>query len=90
MLGAVSVAAVSIPQGNREEESTNTAEQTEEETRKLRPKVSRVWEHFTENKPVKHVKCNLCEAQLSFHGSTTVTHEHLKRRQKKKNANNQF
>lgn len=56
------------------------AEQTDEEAWKLQPKVTKVWEHFTEKKPAKHVKWKLCEAQLSFHGSTTVMHEHLKRR----------
>ncbi|XP_061578646.1 zinc finger BED domain-containing protein 4-like isoform X2 [Cololabis saira] len=56
------------------------AGRTEDDAQKLRPKTSTVWEHFNENKPTKQVKCKLCDAQLSYHGSTTAMHEHLKRR----------
>lgn len=35
-------------------------------------------EDFIENEAGKHVSYKLCEAQLAFHGSTTI-HEHPKR-----------
>ncbi|XP_034565509.1 zinc finger BED domain-containing protein 1-like [Notolabrus celidotus] len=56
------------------------AERTDDEARKPRPKISKVWESFIQNKAAKQVKCTLCEVHLSFHGSTTAMHEHLKRK----------
>ncbi|XP_068174456.1 E3 SUMO-protein ligase ZBED1-like [Antennarius striatus] len=44
-----------------------------------RQRVSTVWKHFKET-DVSSVKCNICKTELAFHGSTTMMHEHLKRK----------
>lgn len=54
--------------------------ESEQAENKPRLKHSKVWEHFTENKTAKSVACKLCKAELAFHGSTTVMHEHLRRK----------
>lgn len=43
-------------------------------------KSSNVWEmfFFSKNKGEKVLKCRLCKAQLSFHGSAAAMHERLK------------
>lgn len=73
--------AVYIRQGNGEEEEKEgegkthiMAECTADWGTKIRPKDSKVWKHFSENKAVTLVKCKHCEAvkQLSLHGSTTT------------------
>ncbi|XP_051994042.1 E3 SUMO-protein ligase ZBED1-like [Xyrauchen texanus] len=46
----------------------------------VRPKSSKAWEHFTLNAAKKIVTCKLCKAELVWHGSTTVMHEHMKRK----------
>ncbi|XP_051976953.1 zinc finger BED domain-containing protein 4-like [Xyrauchen texanus] len=43
-----------------------------------RIRVSKVWESFTKLTPKNAVVCNICKAELAFHGSTTCMLEHLK------------
>lgn len=48
--------------------------------KKVRLKSSKVWEHFTLHTTKKCVTCKLCKTDLSWHGSTTVMIQHLKRK----------
>ena len=40
---------------------------------------SKMWVHFKKTKE-KSVQCNICKAELFFHGSRTAMHKHLKRK----------
>uniref|UniRef100_A0A3Q3GHY6 BED-type domain-containing protein n=1 Tax=Labrus bergylta TaxID=56723 RepID=A0A3Q3GHY6_9LABR len=51
-----------------------------EAERTKRPISSKVWEHFTLQKTKKCVSCKLCKSNMSWHGSTTVMIQHLKRK----------
>lgn len=42
-------------------------------------KVTKVWEHFTLDALRKKVTCKFCKADVVYHGSTSVLHEHLMR-----------
>ncbi|XP_053324528.1 E3 SUMO-protein ligase ZBED1-like [Spea bombifrons] len=46
----------------------------------VRPKSSKAWEHFTLNAAKEVVTCKICNTELVWHGSTTVMHEHMKRK----------
>ena len=41
----------------------------EDSEKTVRLKSSVVWEHFTENKITKYVKCKLCSAEESHHAA---------------------
>ncbi|KAM7389463.1 hypothetical protein PAMP_023440 [Pampus punctatissimus] len=45
-----------------------------------RTKTSKVWEHFSLDTANKKITCKVCKAELAYHGSTSVMHEHLKRK----------
>ena len=45
-----------------------------------RDKTSKVWEHFSLDAANKKITCKVCKADLAYHGSTSVMHEHLKRK----------
>ncbi|KAL0149950.1 hypothetical protein M9458_054746, partial [Cirrhinus mrigala] len=45
-----------------------------------RTKTSKVWEHFSLDTVNKKITCMVCKAVLVYHGSTSVMHEHLKRK----------
>ena len=45
-----------------------------------RTKTSKVWEHFRMDMANKKITCKVCKAVLVYHGSTSVMHEHLKRK----------
>ncbi|KAK0139200.1 hypothetical protein N1851_024127 [Merluccius polli] len=55
-------------------EVNNTTEKS------VRPKSSKVWEHFTLKPSKKTVSCKMCSVDLAWHGSTTSLQEHLKRK----------
>ncbi|XP_061733965.1 uncharacterized protein LOC133537113 isoform X1 [Nerophis ophidion] len=46
----------------------------------VRPKSSKVWEHFTLKTSKKTVSCKMCSMDLAWHGRTTLLREHLQRR----------
>lgn len=64
------------------ESNVNRREMTDQSAaeKSVRPKSSKAWEHFTLNAANKTVICKLCKAELVWHGSTTVMHEHMKRK----------
>ncbi|XP_028316542.1 uncharacterized protein LOC114471808 isoform X2 [Gouania willdenowi] len=45
-----------------------------------RPKISKVWVHFTLRKADNVVQCIHCKMNLAYHNSTSTMHQHLKRR----------
>ncbi|KAJ8285223.1 hypothetical protein GJAV_G00023740 [Gymnothorax javanicus] len=49
-------------------------------TADTRPKRFKVWEHFTLNSAKKRITCKLRKGELAYHGSTSVTREHMKRK----------
>ncbi len=51
-----------------------------EAEKSVRPKSSKVWEHFTLNKQKKCVNCKICKSDMAWHGSTTAMIQHLKRK----------
>ncbi|KAL7407366.1 hypothetical protein ABVT39_007400 [Epinephelus coioides] len=52
----------------------------EEEEAATRTKTSKVWEHFSLDMANKKITCKVCKADLAYHGSTSLMHEHLKRK----------
>lgn len=60
VLGAVSL-AVYIPLGNREERTNYGKTNTRRGSKTDQNLRSKVWEHFTESKPEKHVKRTFCD-----------------------------
>ncbi|KAF5888854.1 zinc finger BED domain-containing protein 1-like [Clarias magur] len=45
-----------------------------------RTKTSKVWEHFSLETVNKKITCMVYKAVLVYHGSTSVVHEHLRRK----------
>ena len=49
-------------------------------TAAARNKTSKVWEHFSLDAANKKITSKVCKADLLYHGSPSVMHEHLKRK----------
>ena len=65
-------AIASLPSGNAKMAASYTAA--------TRNKTSKVWEHFSLDTANKRITCKVCKADLAYHGSTSVMHEHFKRK----------
>ncbi len=51
-----------------------------EAEKSVRPKSSKVWEHFTLNKQKKCVNVKIRKSDMAWHGSTAAMIQHLKRK----------